>query len=363
MISFKNSNIKLSDRNYSLDILRIVSMLGIIGLHMLNAGGIGSASEGLNFVLARIILRLLYSSVNIFAMLTGYLYISKEKISTNSIIKLLFVVAFYCVLITVLAFFGCRELLIDNKKLIIASLVPPTAGRYWYITSYVLLFFMIPYISVLLKTISKETFEKMIVILFILLSVITTFGLKDYFEINRGYSPFWLIFCYITGAYIKLYGNLFKLSKLKKCIAIAVNIMLILLIEILIKKSVGISASFHEYSSPFIYINSILILEVFTEIKFEKVPRKFVLSLSNASFGVYIIHSHILIYDNLITGRFKWFGNLNPMLWLICFVLVNASIYLLCYACEFFRGYIFKIAHVDKISKKLSDKVDSALGW
>ena len=363
MSNAKNTDINISARNYSLDLLRIISMLGIIGLHMMNAGGMLSAAKELNYVMAKGIATLMYCSVNIFAMLTGYLYVSKVKITSVSVVKLLIVVFFYCVVITASFFIGFNEIFVSDKQLIIFSLFPMLAGRYWYITAYILMFFMIPYINVLLKTISKETFRKMLGILFVLLSVVTTFGLRDYFKVNNGYSPFWLIFCYLTGAYIKLHGVFKDFSQLKKIILLMINVFLILLVEVIFVKLIKHPVSFHEYTSPFSYINAIIILEIFLEIKLNKVAKKIVLSLSASSFGVYIVHSHILIYDNVISGNLKWFGDVSPVLWLIYFVLINIGIYLFCHICELIRGFIFKLLHVEKFANNIGDKLDINLGW
>ena len=363
MSNIRKTEIKPSGRNYSLDLLRIISMLGIVGLHMMNVGGMISSGRGVNYVMSKGIVTLLYSSVNIFAMLTGYLYISKEKNTTKSIIKLLLIVFFYCVVITTSAFVFFNKMFISDKRLIVFSLFPALAGRYWYITSYVLMFFMIPYINILLKTINRETFRKLLLILFVLLSVITSFGLKDYFMVNNGYSPFWLIFCYFTGAYIKLYGGFFDFSKPKKCILLIFNIFLALLLEVIFRKFIGISVSFHAYTSPFIYINAILIVQLFCEFRLNKVPKKIVLSLSTSSFGVYIIHSHILIYDNLITHRLEWFGNVNPVLWLVYFVAINVGIYLICHICELVRSLIFRLLHIESFVEIIGNKLDKKIGW
>lgn len=81
----KSIKICESGRNYGFDILRCLSMLGIIGLHIMNAGGVkrnytfGTIdSIGIEFIYI-----LLLSSVNVFAMLSGYLYAKKQVLHTQ----------------------------------------------------------------------------------------------------------------------------------------------------------------------------------------------------------------------------------------------------------------------------------------
>lgn len=133
--------------------------------------------------------------------------------------------------------------------------------------------------------------------------------------------------------------------------------------EVMFAKILGFSVSFHQYTSPFTYINAILVMEIFCEIRSNKIPSKILLSLSASSFGVYIIHSHVLIYDNLISGRLEWFGDTNPVLWLMYFVIINIGIYLFCHICELVRKLIFKWLHVDSFAKKIGDDLDKKLGW
>ena len=198
----------MNTRYYGLDLLRVVSMLGIISLHILGNGGVLDSVQGnsLNHFMAYGIEILCMTSVNIFAMMSGFLYIQKpsNKMTSKSIMQLLFLTVFYCVIICI-GFRIFRPELFTNWKFYIRCVFPPICGRYWYIVCYTFLFFMIPYINKLLLSLKKEEYFKFISIIFIFLSVITTIGRYDYFKIFNGYSPFWLIFCYIVGAYINLY--------------------------------------------------------------------------------------------------------------------------------------------------------------
>ncbi len=352
-----------SNRNYGLDFLRILSMLGIIGLHVIDAGGMLSSAMGVNKISAVVIHRMMRCSVDVFAMLSGYLYISRKRISSVAIIKLLVTVAFYCVTITALFLCFAPGWFVTDKFLIVKSLFPPIDGRFWYITSYVFMFFMIPYINTLVNSISEETYKRVLGLQFVLLSCFTTFGVKDYFAIANGYSPFWLIFCYMTGGYIKLYGNIFRFSKLKKAMCLVLNIFIILFLELATKKILHISVYFSYYTSPFIFINALLLLEIFAEINMKRIPVKTVLSLSNAAFGVYIIHSHILVYDNIITDSLGHIGSINPVYWLLTAFSVITAIYILCWVIDVIRSLVFKAVSVDKLSVKLSIMIDKILMW
>lgn len=202
--------------NYGIDIIRIIGMMGIIGLHVINAGGILANSKFINYYIVDLFNIIFMSSVNLFAIISGYLYIDK-KVNYNSIINLIITTLFYSVVITSIAFFLFPEIF-SNLKILISGLFPPVIDRYWYLVSYVFLFFCIPYINIFIKNIDKTILEKLIFIIFILFCIISIFGYVDYFRINEGYSPFWLMYCYIIGAYLKLYDLPYSLKKNKMII-------------------------------------------------------------------------------------------------------------------------------------------------
>lgn len=73
------------ERLAGLDILRILSMLGIVGLHIINEGGLRCTLpiNSISYFVVMILLTILFTSVNIFALLTGYLNINKENNKCN----------------------------------------------------------------------------------------------------------------------------------------------------------------------------------------------------------------------------------------------------------------------------------------
>lgn len=88
---------------------------------------------------------------------------------------------------------------IDNKIEYVKALIPVIDGRYWYPVSYILLFFLIPFLNVVINKLDKKDLECMIKILFIFFCITSVFGLYDFFKIYNRYSPVWLIYLYILG--------------------------------------------------------------------------------------------------------------------------------------------------------------------
>lgn len=353
-------------RYYGLDILRVMSMLGIIGLHILGKGGVLDSSKT-NIVpsLESSLLNILfYSAVNIFAMLTGYLYINKSEFKRKRIVSIIFITLFWNISILVF-YLIMHPSLISNKALIIKAIFPPIAGRGWYITSYIFMFFLIPYINKGLNSINEKAHKKLIIILVLFLSIITSFGFKDYFAINYGYSPFWLIVCYIIGAYIKKYGLLNESKKIKKVFLLITNIAIIYISEKTIAygtqhflgRTVG-ETNFITYVSPFILTNSVLIFLMFKDINVSAhINQRIVLSLSNAAFSVCVAHGHILMMDNYIVNKFNTISKSGALLFIQVIVVV-ILIYLLWWILDYFRVGFFKVFRVDRLSEIIGKWLD-----
>ena len=83
----------MKERNYGIDLLKIVSMFMVVVLHVLRHGGI--------LEVAWVIEPLCLCAVNLFALTTGYLCIDK-KFKFKNVINLWIWVLFYNVLFTLL---------------------------------------------------------------------------------------------------------------------------------------------------------------------------------------------------------------------------------------------------------------------
>ena len=148
---------------------------------------------------------------SIFGIITGYLSLNaRHKLSP--IILLMITVSFYNIIVEFTLIISNRE----HYKLyqFIFMLFPFTRNLYWYYTSYVSLFFYMPYINSIIKNISKKEFKKICLFMFILHCCIVPIFNPNGNGIFE--SGFLMIFMYyLFGAYIKLYGIYFFEKKNK----------------------------------------------------------------------------------------------------------------------------------------------------
>lgn len=365
----------MKSRNIGLDILRILSMCGIIGLHIINSGGLlhNLSIYSYKFYLLLPVLILMYTSVNVFGLLSGYLCAEQERLNSKKIVNLILVVIFFCV-VTCAVFYGLNINDIRTTGFIelIKNLFPPLDGLYWYITSYVFLFFMIPFLNIFIKKINKETFKKLLVVLFILLTIVPTIGgLVDYFKINFGYSPFWLMYCYLIGAYMKLYLKDIKETKKGLILKILALVLVTFILNVAVRlagvrifETVIKEDWFINYISPFILLISIGLLLLFRDIKLKNsFIQKIIIFLSQASFSVYIIHCQRIILYYIIVNKFGFLARYNGFIMLLFVIGTIITIYLSCAVIDVGRKIVFKILKLDYFSEYLGKKIDNILKY
>lgn len=365
---------KSSNRKISLDILRILAMLGIIGLHLIGQGGI---LENLNMHSIRTyIILLIYAicflSVDTFAILSGYLSWKKEKVKYKRIVELIIISLFYSIVITIVFYgfnlYNCRAL---GRRALFHSLFPALIGRYWYITCYIFLFLLIPYLNFFINKISKEKLKKMLILIFILLCIIPNiFFSIDFFKTINGYSPFWLIYCYLLGAYVGKYLEKKKISKkmILSLIACIVSAFILnSLVRIITMKLYGelqYDLWFLNYVSPFMVISSIIVVMICSKIEISinnKIINKIISYLSLCSFSVYIIHSHYLIYDYYLRGIMVKYVYENILILIVSLFVGIILVYLICFIIDLIRIIIFKLLRIDNFIDKIGLKLNKLL--
>ena len=362
VIIFNNiGGLMSKNKIYGLNFLRIISMLGIIGLHILNNGGAFPKENLLSlyeFPIS-IIYILCATSVNTFAMLTGYLYVDKINVKYKNILKLLFTVLFYSAIITILFLIFKRDVFYSIFD-IIKSLIPPLADKYWYITCYVLLFVIIPFINKLINSLTISQFKLLLILLILFTSVLPTFLLTDFFRLDYGYSTAWLIVCYFIGAYIKRSNQ--KVSSRIICllyILCVIVIMGISIVGLLFMKSSSVYNVLVAYTSPFIVILSVFLILLFSNVQFKNMFLiKLIDSLSGSAFDVYIIHSHLLIFEWILKGNFVFIKDLPFLVAIPAIIFSIIAIYGVCWGISNLKALVFKFVRIDFVFDELGYKVD-----
>ena len=356
----------MKERNYGIDLLKIVSMFMIVVLHIHGNGGvIGSVdSLTLNGNIVWFIEILCYPSVNLFALATGYLCIDK-KIKFKNIINLWFLVVFYNILLT----FICNGVSWINFW---DHLFPVLNTEYWYFTAYFTFMLFAPYLNEYLNSIDKDKYKRIVILLLISFSGIgflSNIMGRDVLKVDNGFSAIWLMSLYIIGGYVKLHNFKFKKYGKFKCFSIYIIISLFLLFSRYIIKSNPEFFSFYKpdvfdsgamlikYNSIFIFVSSFFLFLFFLKIRVNYLYKNFLEFFSGLSFSVYIIHFHNVLKLYYLNGCFRHLSNMKPLKMIYMILFSALIIYSLCTVIDIIRYYLFKFLRVEKLSEKIDKKI------
>lgn len=337
------------DRNYGIDLLRIVSMIFVPILHTLGNGGVLGASEvfSVNYELAWFLEVVAYCAVNCYALISGYVgYNSKFKY-TNIVILYLQVI-FYTIIITVIFFIFMPGSV--GIKDIVKSMFPVGFNTYWYFTAYFCMFFFIPFLNCLLNSLDERMARKMIITIVIIFSIVPMLFNRDLFYTSSGYSALWLTLLYLIGGYIKKYDIASKISQrtclVIYCLCIIVSWTEKLGHELLTDKFLG-ETIFINYTSPTMLLSSIVLILFFSQMTLGNKLCKFVSFFASVSFGVYLIHDAPLIREIFIKDTFAVYSTYNPVFMVVAVIGTAVGIWFVCSIIDKIRFHIFKSLKVN----------------
>ena len=337
---------KKKEINCGIELLRLLSMLMIVLLHTLGEGGLLDVISGINFKIGWFLEILAYSAVNIFALISGFVYYSdkEKKFDYSKYISFWIPICLYSVLnyvcVSLYTKHGIRLILL------IKSFFPVLLAKYWYVNAYTGLFFLIPWINKLLRNCSKKEMGTLLAIMLIVYSFFSNIAIpySDPFMLKRGYSAFWLIILYVIGAGLKKNKICEQISKR---IWFLIFTMCVLITWIFKVFSPIVPKIFVCYLSIPTVFAAISLVSIFTQIKFSNTIKKIILFFSPAAFGVYLIHCNPDFYSLLITKKFIGYASYPWYIFSYKVLLTTIIIFISCLLLERIRLYLFKVLKID----------------
>lgn len=350
-------------RNYGIDLLRIVSMVMIVVLHVLGHGKLLESVEtgSSKYYVLWFMETMAYCAVNCYGLISGYVGYGK-KFKLSNLFHIWMEVFFYSVGIAIV--FKIFNSSIGLKK-IIPSLFPVTLNAYWYFSAYFIMFFFTPFIQYLIERLSKRKATLLVGCTILLASVFQLFVKEDYFALNAGYTALWLSALYIFGAYIKKYNVLFSVRKRILFLVYLICVLISFGYKFALETTgfkfpsvfsyISNSNLLIQYNSPTILLCGIVLLFLFSKIRLNKVIVKLIALFAPAAFGVYLIHDNQMI-EKYVMPQISALKDLNEFL-LPCVVIgLVFAIWLICSLIDVARIRLFKLIKVKQFSVWLEKK-------
>ena len=338
------------ERNYGIDLLRLVLMYMVCMLHTLGQGGILASSvpgtwghKGYFFLET-----FAYCAVDGFAFISGYMASDKPR-KYEKIIEMWFQVFFYSFVVTALfTLIGINESW--EKADIIKCAFPVTYGKYWYFTAFFGLFFMIPILNRFLFTVDEMTAKKTFLVIFLIFSVMGF--VADGFRTSKGYSAMWLIALYCMGVLAKRI-KLFESQETYALIVLwALCIFVSWVLFIFAERKRWVS-----YLSPTILLSGILMVVLFSRLKLKGT---IISKVSPLAFGIYLFQLNQVIWQRL-KGAFAFVTTHSIKIGVFYVFGLAFAIFASGLIVEFVRSKIAKLIRLPALCRKIAGLFDRGL--
>lgn len=351
------------ERDMGVELLRIISMLMIVVMHILGQGGIlagvAAAPGSAGYAGAYLLEAGAYMAINCYALISGYVgvehpfrYARLFETQARVLFYTVFITAGFCIVMPEL--FGFT--LVKN------ALFPAMTGQYWYYTAYFGLMLFMPALQCMIAHLKREQFRNMIIGIVLLFSVLPMLFVSDIFQTAQGYSLWWLTALYLIGAYIKKFGCPFLKKPLPALAVYALCVFATWGIRMAEAYGAGIPLpNMLAYTSPAMLLAGVSLFVVFSGLRLPASVKKAVGLCAPLSFSVYLIHAHPLVWKYLFEGRFAAFADYPVYMLIPAVIGAAAAVYAVCTLIDAVRVWLFRMCRVRKGCKWMEERIKGLL--
>lgn len=274
-------------RQSNIELLRIFLMLMIIFHHVIfhglniyqldvNTNNIKSTSYIYLFFECFIIV-----AVNVFVFISGYFGI---KFKPKTLLLLFLQTFFYST--TIYLFFVSINIVSFSFKELLLSFFPVLTSLYWFVSIYIGLYIISPFLNVSIDSIENDKIIKIALLLLIILDTVSGFVFGNYSGI--GYSVFHFIVIYLIARYMRL-----KNLEIKNANYGYIFCSLILFIVCILLIWYGYPNKLlilFKYNNPILVVSSVFLFYSFKNLKVKN--NKTINLMAAQVLGVYMVHDN-----------------------------------------------------------------------
>lgn len=355
---------RTKERNVGLDLLRILAMLFVVVVHVLAQGGVMEAAMSVSkahYYSLKFLQVFAYCAVPCYAMLSGYVGVGR-KWKPSNLISLIFTALFYTVGFSVLFYF------LKRSEIGFGEMVKGMIPDYWYLVAYCGMFFFMPILNKALETLSQKQMFSVLLLCFLAFSgtspIFMVMG-RDPFYLGEGFTMIWLMFLYLVGGYLQLYGICRGRIKTKMAILLGISVVATFLSKVVTNTlGYGNMNLLYHYTSPTILLASLALVVLFANINIQWKKKHLITYMATFTFAVYLIHQQQFVSEYCVVNQFLWILNLNCVVSVLAVLGSALAIYIVCTLMDVARFYIFKWLHLKELAvwiEKIGAKVGNWL--
>ena len=340
-------------RQANFELLRIVAMVMIVGLHYLVKGkAVTSPLEDMsvNGYIAWLLEAFFLVAVNVYVILSGYFGLHMNY-SWKRPLRIWGQVWIYSAVIGVI----CMAVGIQQFDIyqIFMYMFPTVTEHYWFATAFLLLSICMPFLQAGAVQMEQKTFRIVLGMFLLFTSISKSILPMELPWDNGGYDVVWFLCLYLTGLYLRRFGLPILQGKIWKGFMVYVlgaglTFISMVVLSVIYQKTGSLGAMVdyaYTYNHILCYMAAIGLF-----LAFQAMPTDYgkitpmIIKVSSATFGVYLIHEH----SNIRYMWPKWFAceqyaNASTGSFVLHMVVTVLAVYLICTGIELLRQVVCKM--------------------
>lgn len=288
----------------NIELLRCIAMMMVVVLHYLGKSSLladlTKENMGSVGVAAWVLESFCIVAVNLYMLISGY-FLCESSFKLSRLLKLLLQVFTYSVVIGVLvAALG----LVPAEELTIyyyvQILLPVSMGHYWFLTAYVFLYLLLPFLTMAVKRMTKGQMQLALGLLLFAFCVLKSILPVRLDMDEKGYDCLWYICVFMVAAYIRKFGVPFLQKKGRGIILYLLNVVLIFTGVFVFRfvylrtGSLGLLLSVcMEYNHVLVLLASVGLFAAFLRVRVNDKMTGVICRIAPYTLGVYLLHENL----------------------------------------------------------------------
>ena len=320
-------------RTSNIELLRICCMLMIIAGHVMMNHETQFSLVNSDEIIDLFFRGAFCVAVNAFVLISGYFGIKFKK---DRLIHLVIQTFFYSSIFMIIAVL--LEWHTVNPRYDIFAFIPILTKQYWFITCYVVLYIISPWLNIWVDCFDRISYKKLLIVGFYIVYVWPTFSYlinAPQFIGDAGYGIVNFIYLYILGRYFRLYF-ISKHTSMYHWGEYILSSIVLFLCQYGLSWLLGFEfTSWISYNTFFCFMGSVCLFMAFQNMSFQSSVVNY---WAKPCLAVYLIHMAPFVLDKFCTvvGVQDYHG----LSYLVLIFTLPVAIYLVCAAIEICRQFV-----------------------
>lgn len=342
-------------RMANLELLRCIAMMMVIVLHFLGKGGLLADLTGESLGATGTVAWLLESfaivAVNVYMLISGY-FLCTSSFKLSRLLQLLLQVWFYSVTFGLLgALTGVLAETSFDTHYLLTLLFPISMDHYWFMTAYVFLYLLIPFVGPTVQKMTKQQMQYAIGFLLIAFSIMKSVLPVTLETDKMGYDCLWYLCVFLTAAYVRRFGIPMLEKKWRGALLYMIGALLIFAGTLGLRQVYLYTGSLERILSNCMHYNHLLpylaalgLLIAFCKVRIGDKISRAINFVAPFTLGVYLLHENI----GLRYSWQKWLGatRIDSVGTLLLWTMIAVLFVFICgVLTDVIRKWLFAVGH------------------